>query len=232
MALDAADAHRHCQRPANWPSMALDAADAHRAAHRPANWIPAPKMAACCSGRCAPSRLFGAPSPPLGLRGRSVCRSSPPSPAVFTRWARFASSAAPLLDAGVGGCSVACGPPRNHTPVSHRCFSPSSGVTGGCIPSANPARRPVAARPRRAPLRGRLQCPRAGKRRPRRGVRPSGRAWATSAIGRVRGLRRARPARAGHRASAPGAGSRPHGPRPNGPLSSPRGHAQAALVVT
>ena len=193
---------------------------------RPPRWPRVAPAAALPRGYSVP------PPPPLGLRGRSVCRSSPPSPAVFTRWARFASSAAPLLDAGVGGCSVACGPPRNHTPVSHRCFSPSSGVTGGCIPSANPARRPVAARPRRAPLRGRLQCPRAGKRRPRRGVRPSGRAWATSAIGRVRGLRRARPARAGHQASAPGAGSRPHGPRPNGPRSSPRGHAQAALVVT
>lgn len=212
--------------------MALDAADAHRAAHRPANLIPAPKMAACCSGRCAPSRLFGAPSPPVGAAWAFRLPFVPPIPRGLYKVGPLRKLSGAFIRRGGGGCSVACGPPRNHTPVSHRCFSPSSGVTGGCIPSANPARRPVAARPRRAPLRGRLQCPRAGKRRPRRGVRPSGRAWATSAIGRVRGLRRARPARAGHQASAPGAGSRPHGPRPNGPRSSPRGHAQAALVVT
>lgn len=156
------------------------------------------------------------PHPPRSLQGRPASLRS----------------AAPLLDAGVGGSSVACG----HPPQSlSRFLSLLSAVLGrhrGCTPSASPARRPVAARPRRAPLRGRLQCPRAGKRRPRRGVRPSGRVGASSAIGRVRGLRRARPARAGHRASAPGAGSRPHGPRPKGPGSSPRGHAQAALVVT
>lgn len=213
--------------------MAFDAADAHRAAHRPANWIPAPKMAACCSGRCAPSRLFGAPSPPRwGCVGvPSAVR--PPHPPRSLQ-GRPASQAQRRLyeTRGWGGARSLAVTPRNHSPVSYRCCPPSSGVTGGCIPSASPARRPVAARPRRAPLRGRLQCPRAGKRRPRRGVRPSGRVGATSAIGRGRGLRRARPARAGHRASAPGAGSRPHGPRPNGPLSSPRGHAQAALVVT
>ena len=60
--------------------MAFDAADAHRAAHRPANWIPAPKMAACCSGRCAPSRLFGAPSPPVGAAWAFRLPFVPPIP--------------------------------------------------------------------------------------------------------------------------------------------------------
>lgn len=202
--------------------MAFDAADAHRAAHRPANWIPAPKMAACCSGRCAPSRLFGAPSPPRwGCVGVPSAVRPPHPPRSLQGRPASLRSAAPLLDAGVGGSSVACG----HPPQSLSRFLPLlSAVLGrhrGCIPSASPARRPVAARPRRAPLRGRLQCPRAGKRRPRRGVRPSGRVGASSAIGRVRGLRRARPARAGHRASAPGAGSRPHGPSPKGRAPAP-----------
>lgn len=193
---------------------------------RPPRW---PRVAPAA----ALPRGYSVPPPPLvGAAWAFPLPFVPPIPRGLYKVGPLRKLSGAFMRRGGGGELGRLRSPRNHSPVSCRCCPPSSGVTGGCIPSASPARRPVAARPRRAPLRGRLQCPRAGKRRPRRGVRPSGRVGATSAIGRGRGLRRARPARAGHRASAPGAGSRPHGPRPNGPLSSPRGHAQAALVVT